>query len=113
MTRLNYPALIGSMIVAGLATSPATAQRKTHGAGVSWSGGHGGVSWDGGHDYRGGSYDGYPPSSPTVPAYKPPRPAYILPQISLSLVDPARTLVRRRDDYLNPSRTGEPDKPHR
>ena len=31
------------VIVAGL-TSSANAQRETHGAGVSWSGGHGGVS---------------------------------------------------------------------
>ena len=46
MIRKIYLGL-GALIIAGLATSPALAQRNTHGAGVSWSGSHGGVNWDG------------------------------------------------------------------
>ncbi|MDM7957972.1 hypothetical protein [Blastomonas sp.] len=73
---------LSTVVVASLVISPASAQRKTHGAGVSWSGGHGGVSWDGGHAYEGGSYGGYPAASPPSPAYKPPPPAYRMPQPS-------------------------------
>jgi hypothetical protein len=51
---------LSAIVTIGLAVSPAAAQRKTHGAGVIWSGGHGGISWDGGHAYEGGGYGGYP-----------------------------------------------------
>lgn len=50
----------GSGGVAGICAKP------SHGAGVSWSGGHGGVSWDGGHSYGAGGYGGYPATPPTA-----------------------------------------------
>lgn len=73
---------LSAVVAIGLVISPAGAQRRTHGAGVNWSGGHGGVSWDGGHAYEGGSYGGYPAASPPSPAYKPPPPAYRMSQPS-------------------------------
>lgn len=82
---------LGAVVIACLAVSPAVAQRKTHGAGVSWSGSHGGVSWDGGHAYEGGSYGGYPAASP-------PRPAYKAPQISPSRAAPSAAQRERRDE---------------
>ncbi len=84
------------VIVAGL-TSSANAQRETHGAGVSWSGGHGGVSWDGGHAYEGGTYGGYPAASSPYPAYKPLRPAYKTPQPSSPVITIAAEHAQRGD----------------
>lgn len=75
---------LSALILAALATAPAGAQRKSHGAGVSWSGTHGGVSWDGGHAYEGGGYGGYPAASPPRPAYKMPQPPSYLPQLPRS-----------------------------
>lgn len=80
-----------AVVTIGLAVSPAAAQRKTHGAGVSWSGGHGGVSWDGGHAYEGGGYGGYP-------ATVPPRPAYKMPQLSPYLAQAPLAQPERHDD---------------
>lgn len=74
--------LISATIVAGLIASPAPAQRKMHGAGVSWSGGHGGVSWDGGHSYGGGGYSGYPATATPPPAFKSVPPTFQLPLAS-------------------------------
>lgn len=66
---------LSALILAGLATGSAGAQRLSHGAGVSWSGTHGGVSWDGGHGYEGGGYGGYPATSSPRPAYQTPQPS--------------------------------------
>lgn len=105
--KIFWPALVSTALAAGLLSSaPATAQRKTHGAGVSWSGGHGGVSWDGSHDYRGGNYDGYASVLPPAPAYKPPPPKYIAPQLSPPLTVPPRALAPRPGDHPNQRRDG-------
>lgn len=83
-------------VTAVTASAPAAAQRKTHGAGVNWSGGHGGVSWDGGHAYTGGDYGGYPAAPPASPTYKPLPPAYRTPQLAAPLLDPTRSDGHRR-----------------
>lgn len=83
MSRKFWLAL-SAATVTGLVTSPAGAQRMSHGAGVSWSGTHGGVSWDGGHAYEGGSYGGYPAASPPRPAYQMPQPSPYRPQVPVA-----------------------------
>jgi len=83
VTRKFWLAL-SAATVTGLVTSPASAQRMSHGAGVSWSGTHGGVNWDGGHAYEGGSYGGYPAASPPRPAYQMPQPSPYLPQVPVA-----------------------------
>lgn len=108
MTRILCLGL-NALIVAGLAASPARAQRKTHGAGVSWSGAHGGVSWDGGHAYEGGSYGGYPAVTSPSPAYKPLPPAYKTPQSSPS-VDPIAAEHAQRGEYRERNRIGKADR---
>lgn len=99
---------LSMVIVAGL-TSPANAQRKTHGAGVSWSGGHGGVSWDGGHAYEGGTYSGYPAAPSPYPAYKPLPPAYKTP-LSSSPVDLIGAEHSQRGDHRDRNRVGKTDR---
>ena len=96
---------LSMVIVAGL-TSPAEAQRKTHSAGVSWSGGHGGVSWDGGHAYEGGSYSGYPAASSPYTAFKPLPPAYKMPQ-PLPSVDLIAAEHDRRGGHRDRDRAGK------
>ncbi|RKF17361.1 hypothetical protein D6851_16785 [Altericroceibacterium spongiae] len=88
----RFSVALGAVVIAFLAVSPAAAQRKTHGAGVSWSGSHGGVSWDGGHAYEGGSYGGYPAAS------SPPPPPHKAPQISPSRTELPVAQRERRDD---------------
>mgnify|MGYP001060094890 FL=1 len=80
-----------ALVTVGLAVWPAAAQRKTHGAGVSSSGGHGGVSWDGGHAYEGRGYGGYPATAP-------PRPAYKMPQLLPYLAQAPLAQPEQRDD---------------
>lgn len=70
MTRKVLLALWIAPVAAAMA-SPGFAQTRSHGAGVSWTGGHGGVSWDGGHSYGGGSYGGYPATTPPPPYLSP------------------------------------------
>lgn len=95
--------LLLACAVAVIATAPASAQRKTHGAGVSSSGTHGGVSWDGGHAYGGGDYSGYPAASAAMPAYRPIPPAYQPPRFAPPAAEPARSDRPWRHDDLSPA----------
>ena len=81
----RFSVALGAVVIAFLAVSPAAAQRKTHGAGVSWSGSRG-------HAYEGGSYGGYPAAS------SPPPPPHKAPQISPSRTELPVAQRERRDD---------------
>lgn len=94
----------GCALAAALTAPPALAQRRTHGAGVSWSGGHGGVSWDGNHAYEGGSYGGYPATSAPKPVYRksPVLPYLVENTVASKVSDLARANAALRADRHRP-----------